>query len=635
MVKLTFPDKSVKEYASGISGEEIAKALGIRNAIAVKLGEELFDITAPITKDSAILFLKFDSKEGKEVFRHSAAHLMAHAVKRLFPKALLTIGPAVDAGFYYDIEHEPFNPEDIAKIEAEMQKIAKENLKIERQEITKEKANELFRENPYKLEMISELPAGSITIYQQGDFFDLCRGPHLVSTGLIKAFKITKIAGAYWRADSKNKQLQRLYGIAFPEKSMLDEFLKIQEEAEKRDHRKIGKELDLFSFHEEGPGFPFFHPKGMVILNELAQFWREEHRKAGYSEIKTPIILSRGLWEQSGHWEHYKENMYFTKIDDRDFAVKPMNCPGGILVYKTSVRSYKEFPLRLAEMGLVHRHELSGVLSGLFRVRCFTQDDAHIYVTEEQIENEVKEVISLIDRFYKKFGFTYAVELSTRPENYMGELSMWNKAEEKLKGALDGLKIPYKINEGEGAFYGPKIDFHIKDCIGRTWQCGTVQLDFQMPIKFDLKYDGQDGKKHTPVMLHRVIYGSMERFTGILIEHFAGKFPLWLSPIQARILTVADRHNEYAEKLKSRMENKGIRVDIDAKAETINYKIREAQLQKIPIVLTIGDKEIKNSSAALRTLDGKVKFGVEPEKIISAMAENISRREIEFDCSKL
>ncbi|MCX6711286.1 MAG: threonine--tRNA ligase [Candidatus Woesearchaeota archaeon] len=635
MAKITFPDGSAREYADSISAAEIAKSIGIRDVIAAKINGQLSDLTTTLSGNAKIIFLKFDSDEGKEIFRHSAAHLLAQAVKRIFPEALLAIGPAVEEGFYYDIDHEPFKPENIVKIEAEMKKIVSENLKIEREEIPKKKALELFKGNPYKLEMIRELPEDKISIYKQGEFFDLCRGPHVPSTEILKAVKITKIAGAYWHADAKNKQLQRIYGIAFPEKKMLDEYLKMLEEAEQRDHRKIGKELALFSFHEEGPGFPFFHPKGMIIMNELINFWREEHRKAGYLEIKTPIILSKSLWEQSGHWDHYKETMYFTKIDNREFAVKPMNCPGGMLVYKTEPRSYKEFPLKVAELGLVHRHELSGVLSGLFRVRCFTQDDAHIYVTEKQVEKEVENVIKLIDRFYKKFGFEYHVELSTRPENAMGEVSLWEKAEANLRKALEDLKMPYKMNEGQGAFYGPKIDFHIKDCLGRTWQCGTVQLDFQMPIKFDLWYDGQDGKKHRPAMLHRVIYGSMERFLGILIEHYAGKFPLWLSPVQIRILTVADRHNDYAQGLKKQMEDANLRVEVDSKAQTIAYKVRDAQLQKIPLILTVGDKEIEGKTVSVRTLDGKVKFNVDPEKLLKAVCKNVAAREREFELSNI
>jgi len=543
----------------------------------------------------------------------------------------LTIGPAIDEGFYYDIDHEPFKPEDIEKIEKEMLKIIKENLKIERSKVSKEEAEKLFKNNSYKLEMIEELGEDEITVYKQGEFFDLCRGPHVPSTGFVKAIKLTKVAGAYWRADANNKQLQRIYGIAFPEQSQLDQYLTLLREAELRDHRKIGKELDLFSFHDEGPGFPFFHPKGMIIFNELINFWREEHRKADYKEIRTPLILSKNLWEQSGHWEHYKDSMYFTKIDEKDYAVKPMNCPGGILVYKSAVRSYKEFPLKLAELGVVHRHELSGVLSGLFRVRCFTQDDAHIYTTEEQVEQEVKVLIDFIDKFYKKFGFDYHLELSTRPPDFMGDIKLWDKAEQNLKSALEHMKMSYKLNEGEGAFYGPKIDFHIKDCIGRTWQCATIQLDFQMPEKFDLLYDGPDGKKHRPVMLHRVVYGSMERFIGILIEHFAGKFPLWLAPLQIIILTVADRHDGYAEALKNKMFEQGIRVEVDAKAQTINHKVRDAQLQKIPLILTVGDKELENGTVALRTLDGKVKFGVNPEKLLQAIVKNVQKRELSFD----
>jgi threonyl-tRNA synthetase len=635
MAKITFPDKSVREYPDGISASEVAKELGIRNVIAAKINGQLSDLTTALAGNSELFFIRADAPEAKEIIRHSAAHLLAQAVLRIFPDALLTIGPAVEEGFYYDIDHSPFNPGDIEKIEAEMKKIVSENLNITRENVSRKKALEIFRNNSYKIEMINELPEGEISIYRQGEFFDLCRGPHVASTGVLKGVKITKLAGAYWRADSKNRQLQRIYGIAFTEKKELDAHLKMAEEAEQRDHRKLGKELGLFSFHEEGPGFPFFHPKGMVLINELTTFWREEHRKAGYSEIKTPIILSRTLWEQSGHWEHYKENMYFTRIDDKDFAVKPMNCPGGILVYKSEPRSYKDLPLRLAELGLVHRHELSGVLSGLFRVRCFTQDDAHIYTVEEKIEEEVKAVIMLIDCFYKKFGFDYHVELSTRPENFMGERALWDKAEASLKEALESLNMKFKINEGDGAFYGPKIDFHIKDCIGRTWQCGTVQLDFQMPIKFDLWYDGQDGKKHRPVMLHRVIYGSLERFTGILIEHYAGKFPLWLSPVQARIITVTDRSNAYADSLKKEMEAAGIRVEVDSKAETINYKVRNAQLDKIPLILTVGDKEVENSTVAIRTLDGKVKFNAGPKKFIEFVSGNARAREMNFDISAL
>jgi len=635
MVKITLAGNAVKEFKDGTTAQDIAKQLGIKDALAAKIDDVLCDLTTKISHDSKVEFINFESDEGKEVFRHSAAHILAQAVLRLFPKALLTIGPAIDEGFYYDIDHEPFKPEDIEKIEKEMLKIIKENLKIERSKVSKEEAEKLFKNNSYKLEMIEELGEDEITVYKQGEFFDLCRGPHVPSTGFVKAIKLTKVAGAYWRADANNKQLQRIYGIAFPEQSQLDQYLTLLREAELRDHRKIGKELDLFSFHDEGPGFPFFHPKGMIIFNELINFWREEHRKADYKEIRTPLILSKNLWEQSGHWEHYKDSMYFTKIDEKDYAVKPMNCPGGILVYKSAVRSYKEFPLKLAELGVVHRHELSGVLSGLFRVRCFTQDDAHIYTTEEQVEQEVKVLIDFIDKFYKKFGFDYHLELSTRPPDFMGDIKLWDKAEQNLKSALEHMKMSYKLNEGEGAFYGPKIDFHIKDCIGRTWQCATIQLDFQMPEKFDLLYDGPDGKKHRPVMLHRVVYGSMERFIGILIEHFAGKFPLWLAPLQIIILTVADRHDGYAEALKNKMFEQGIRVEVDAKAQTINHKVRDAQLQKIPLILTVGDKELENGTVALRTLDGKVKFGVNPEKLLQAIVKNVQKRELSFDVPEI
>ncbi|MEM3370749.1 MAG: threonine--tRNA ligase [Candidatus Woesearchaeota archaeon] len=613
-------------FKSGITCSEIAGSLNIKDAVAAKVDGEQVDLSYRVDKDCTLEFIKLSSSDGLTILRHTAAHILAQAVLRLFPKALLTIGPAVEDGFYYDIDHEPFTPEDIKRIEEEMHRIVKENLPIIREEISKEEALKLFSKNPYKIEMINELPGGIVSIYRQGEFFDLCRGPHLPYTSLVKAFKLTKIAGAYWRADAKNKQLQRIYGIAFPEEKQLKYYITMMEEAEQRDHRKIGREMDLFSFHEEGPGFPFFHPKGVIILNELVQFWREEHSKAGYQEIKTPIILSKTLWERSGHWEHYRNNMYFTKIDEKDFAVKPMNCPGGILVYKSSPKSYRDLPLKLSELGLVHRHELSGVLSGLFRVRCFTQDDAHIYVTEDQIEEEVVNVVRLVDKFYKKFGFEYHVELSTRPEDYMGELELWNRAESSLKHALESLGMKYKINEGDGAFYGPKIDFHIKDCIGRTWQCGTVQLDFQMPIKFDLEYDGQDGKKHRPVMIHRVVYGSLERFLGILIEHYAGRFPLWLAPVQVRILTVADRHNEYASQIENMLSSKKLRVELDSKAQTIAYKVRDAQLQRIPVILTVGDKEVSSRTVALRTLDGRVKFNVDPAKLTEILIRNVEER---------
>ncbi|MGB9748307.1 MAG: threonine--tRNA ligase [Candidatus Woesearchaeota archaeon] len=609
-----------------------------KNAFAARINGEIKDADTRIKKDDKIEILDFNDKEARNVFWHSTAHLLAHAVTLVFKDAKPTIGPAIEEGFYYDFDMQPLSPNDLKILEEKMKELVNKKIPIVRKKISIEYAKKIFKDNPYKLELIEELKNENeevVSVYQQGDFVDLCRGPHVPNTSLLKNFKLLKVSGAYWRGDSSNKQLQRIYGISFPTKEELENYLKMREEAEKRDHRKIGKELDLFSFHEEGPGFPFIHPKGMIILNELIDYWREVHRKAGYQEIKTPIILNKELWIRSGHWDHYKDNMYFTKIDNLDFAIKPMNCPGGILVYKSRIRSYKDFPLKLAEFGLVHRHELSGVIGGLFRVRAFTQDDAHIFVSEEQIEKSITELIELINSIYKKFGFEYHVELSTRPENYMGSLELWNKAEDALKKALDDYGLKYKINEGDGAFYGPKIDFHIKDCIGRTWQCATIQLDFQMPLRFELSYEGKDGRKHIPVMIHRVVYGSLERFFGILIEHFGGKFPLWLSPIQIVILTVADRHVEYANNIKEKMENEGLRVEIDDSAETIPKKVRNAQIQKIPLIITIGDKEVESKTLAVRTLDGKVLFGVKPEKLLKELKENITNRELKFNIKKL
>ena len=609
-----------------------------KNAFAAKVNGEIKDVDTKIDSKDKLEILDFNDKEAKSIFWHSTSHLLANAVTILFKDAKPTIGPAIDEGFYYDFDMQPLNPDDLKKIEEKMKELAGKKIPMIRKEISIEEAKKIFKNNPYKLELIDELKNQNenvISIYQQGGFVDLCRGPHVPDTSYLKNFKLLKVSGAYWKGDSSNKQLQRIYGISFPTKEELENYLKMREEAEKRDHRKIGKELDLFSFHEEGPGFPFIHPKGMIVINELISYWREIHKRAGYQEIKTPIILNKELWMRSGHWDHYKNNMYFTKIDYLDFAIKPMNCPGGILVYKSRIRSYKDFPLKLAEFGLVHRHELSGVLSGLFRVRAFTQDDAHIFITEEQIEGAVIDVIKLVDEVYKKFGFEYHVELSTRPENYMGSLELWNRAENALKKALEHYGLKYKINEGDGAFYGPKIDFHIKDCIGRTWQCATVQLDFQMPLRFELGYEGRDGRKHVPVMIHRVVYGSLERFFGILIEHFAGKFPLWLSPVQIIILTVADRHVEYANEIKEKMEKEGLRVEIDCSAETIPKKVRNAQIQKIPIIITIGDKEVTEKKLAVRTLDGRVVFGIKPEELIREIKENIANRELRFEVQKL
>lgn len=607
-VKVSLKDGVEKVYQKGITlleiAENISRKLG-KEALAAKVDGVIKDLSSKVDKDCNVQFLTFEDEEGRKVFWHSSSHVMAQAVKRLFPETKLAIGPAIDEGFYYDFDRdESFTPSDLEKIEQEMAKIIAEDYAFCRKNVSKEEAiEELNKINePYKVELVEALPEGApISFYQQGEFKDLCAGPHIPSTGRIKAFKLTSLAGAYWRGDEHNKMLQRIYGISFPKKSMLDEYLTRIEEAKKRDHRKLGKELDLFSIHEEGPGFPFFHPKGMVIWNLLTDFWRKEHSKRGYQEIKTPIILNEELWRRSGHWDHYKENMYFTKIDDMNYAVKPMNCPGGILMYKTDSRSYRDLPIRLGELGLVHRHELSGVLHGLMRVRCFTQDDAHIFMMPSQIEDEIIGVIDLVDYFYQIFGFEYNVELSTRPENSMGSDELWDQATAALQGALDKKGMSYKINEGDGAFYGPKIDFHLKDSLGRTWQCGTIQLDFQMPERFDLSYIGADGEKHRPVMIHRVIFGSIERFIGILIEHYAGAFPVWLAPVQARILPISEKHMDYAYKVKKQLEEAGIRVEVDERNEKIGYKVRDAQMKKIPYMLIVGDKEANENTVSVRT----------------------------------
>ena len=541
----------------------------------------------------------------EKTFWHTSSHILAQAVKRLYPDIKLTIGPAIENGFYYDFDtEEPFTPQMLENLENEMKKIVKEDYKIERFTLPRKEAIALMEEKkePYKVELIKELPEGEeISFYRQGEFTDLCAGPHIPSTGPVKAFKLLSSSGAYWRGNEKNKMLQRIYGISFPKASELEEYLNMLEEAKKRDHKKLGKELELFMIAPEGPGFPFFLPKGMALRNVLEDFWRKIHVKNGYQEIKTPMMLNEELWHRSGHWEHYKENMYTTQIDEVDFALKPMNCPGGMLVYKNKMHSYKELPIRMGELGLVHRHEKSGELNGLFRVRCFTQDDAHIFCLPEQIESEIINLMHLINEVYSLFGFTYTVELSTRPEDSMGSDEDWNLAEGALKKALEKENMSYKINEGDGAFYGPKIDFHIKDCLGREWQCGTIQLDFQMPERFDLHYIGEDGEKHRPVMLHRVIFGSIERFIGILIEHFAGAFPTWLSPVQVKILPIADSHLEYANRVKEQLLEEGIRVEIDERNEKIGYKIREAQLQKIPYMLVIGDKEVEANKVGVRS----------------------------------
>ena len=583
------------------------------------------DLRTVLDKDCELEILTFDSEEGKGAFNHTASHIMAQAVKRLYPETKLAIGPSIANGFYYDLDREtPFTTEDLEKIEAEMKKIVKEDLKLERFTRSRDEAVAYFKEKeePYKVELVEDLPEGAeISFYSQGEFTDLCAGPHLMSTKAVKAFKLTSLAGAYWRGDEKNKMLTRIYGVAYPKKSELDDYLHMMEEARKRDHRKLGRELGLFMMSDEGPGFPFFLPKGMELKNTLLDYWRKLHREKGYVEVSTPIILSRHLWENSGHWDHYKNNMYTTVIDEEDYAVKPMNCPGGMLVYKSEPRSYKDLPIRMGELGLVHRHEKSGQLHGLMRVRCFTQDDAHIFMTPEQIRDEIKGVAQLIDEVYSLFGFKYHVELSTRPEDSMGSDEDWEMATEGLRGALDDMGLDYIVNEGDGAFYGPKIDFHLEDSIGRTWQCGTIQLDMQMPQRFDLEYTGADGEKHRPIMIHRVAFGSIERFIGILIEHFAGAFPTWLAPVQVKVLPISDKHMDYAQKVYEALEAAGIRSEIDTRAEKIGYKIREAQVNKIPYMLVVGGKEEEIGKVSVRSRFA----GDEGQKDLAAFIENIQK----------
>jgi threonyl-tRNA synthetase len=626
MVKITFPDGSIKEFKDGITGLEIAKSIAeglARNALAIKVNSNLIDLSVPITDDCKIQIITFKDKEGIEVFRHSTAHLLAAAVVKLWPDALPTIGPSVDEGFYYDFDKkEPFRPEDLEKIEAEMKAMAKANLGFERIELTKAKAKQLFKDNPYKLELIDEY-GKDLSAYKLGDFVDLCRGPHIPSSGKIEAVKLTKISGCYWHGDSAKQSLQRIYGISFPENKELKNYLVMIEEAEKRDHRKIGRDMGLFSFHDEAPGMPFFHDKGTFIWNKLVEYTTELMKKRDYQINKTPLILNKDLWIQSGHWDHYKNNMYFTKIDSNDFAVKPMNCPGNILIYKADVHSYRDMPIKAGEFGLVHRHELSGVLSGLFRVRCFTQDDAHVFCTPEQIEEQIKELLGFVDELYKTFGFEYYIELSTKPEKAMGDPKLWELADSTLKKVLDESGKKYKINPGDGAFYGPKIDFHLKDAIGRTWQCGTIQLDFQMPEKFDLNYEGADGKKHRPVMLHRAILGSVERFMGILVENYAGKFPLWISPVQIKILPIADRHIDYCNKVKDKLKDSGLRAVVNDRAETTNKKVRDAQLENFNYILVVGDKEIENNTVNVRTRENQVLGEKKADEFLAELLKEI------------
>ncbi len=632
-LKVTFPDGQIKEFAQAQTALEIAKSISsklAKKALAAKIGvageEKIVDLALPLEGDLQLQILTFDDEEGKKVFWHSSAHIMAQAIKRLFPDTQFGIGPAIKEGFYYDVDSSHvFVPEDMEAIQQEMLKIAKENLPFQRQELPRAEALSFFTERGegYKQILINDLPEDAvISTYTQGDFTDLCRGPHLPTTGLIKAAAVLSFAGAYWRGDAKNKMLQRIYAITFPDKKELDAYLFRIEEAKKRDHRKLGADLGLFTFVDEGPGFPIFLPNGIVLRNQLETYWRELHTKAGYVEIRTPVILNRSLWERSGHWDHYKENMYFTQIDGEDYAIKPMNCPGGILAYKHNMHSYRELPMRVGEIGLVHRHELSGALHGLMRVRAFWQDDAHIFMLPEQIKQEIIGVINLIDTVYKQFGFSYYVELSTMPEDHAGDEAVWEEATQALREAMQSINMPYQLNEGDGAFYGPKLDFHLTDSIGRTWQCGTIQLDFVMPERFDMTYIGEDNQKHRPVMIHRTCFGSIERFIGILTEHYAGAFPLWLSPVQARILTITEHQNDYALQVAEQLREAGLRVETDLRNEKIGYKIREARNLKTPYILVIGAKEAEAGALAVR------KRGSE-ESTVMPVADFIAQAEAE------
>jgi threonyl-tRNA synthetase len=632
-MQVIFPDQNTREYPDGTTALQVARSIGSRLAkevVAAQVDGRMVDLQTPLQGNVNLRLVKLDEPEGLEIMRHSTSHVMAQAVQHLFPKVKFAIGPAIENGFYYDFDlPEPLKPEDLTAIEAEMAKIISANLPFERFDMSKTAALDFFEKagERYKVELVSGLEDGTISFYKQGDFTDLCRGPHLPGTGRVKAFKLMSIAGAYWRGDSNRAMLQRIYGVAFATQKELDDYLFKMEEAKKRDHRKLGRDLDLFMILDEGPGFPFFLPKGMVLRNVLEDFWRQEHQKRGYQETKTPIILNEELWHRSGHWDHYKENMYFTKIDEGNYAIKPMNCPGGMLVYKRRLHSYKDLPERLAELGLVHRHELSGALHGLMRARCFTQDDAHIFMTPAQIKPEVLGVIDLIDDFYKVFGFSYHVELSTRPKNSMGSDQQWETATNALREALDTRQMPYKINEGDGAFYGPKIDFHLEDSIGRTWQCGTIQLDFQMPERFDLNYIGPDGEKHRPAMIHRVVFGSIERFIAILTEHFAGAFPVWLAPVQVKLLAIGEKQHDYMLEVQRQLEEQGIRTEVDLRNEKIGYLIREAQLQKVPYMFVIGEREVQNRTVAVRSRKAG-DLGVQTVAAIAAQiqAENAERR---------
>ena len=632
-VKIILPDGSAKEYAAGTTLGEAVKQLSnslAKKVLAANVNGELTDLREELVDGSEVAFLTFEEDGGKHTLRHTASHILAQAVKRLWPEAKLAIGPAIDKGFYYDIDMEhTLTPEDLGKIEKEMSRIVKENLPITKSVMPRQEAIEFFKSKneDYKVELIQDLPEDAvISCYSQGDFIDLCAGPHVASTGKVKAFKLQSIAGAYWRGDEKNKMLQRIYGTAFEKKEELDAYLHMLEEAAKRDHRKLGKELGLFVIKEEGPGFPFFLPKGMALRNELENFWREVHHDFDYEEIRTPIILSKHLWETSGHWDHYRENMYTTIIDDEEYAIKPMNCPGGILVYQNEMHSYRDFPLRYAELGLVHRHELSGALHGLFRVRAFTQDDAHVFMLPDQMQTELMKVIELFDRIYSQFGLKYHVELSTKPDNAMGDDAIWEAATEALRNAIEAKGIPYVINPGDGAFYGPKLDYHIEDSLGRTWQCGTIQLDMNLPERFQIEYIGEDGQKHRPIMIHRACFGSMERFIGILTEHYAGAFPTWMAPVQVKILPISEKHVEYAKELAKQMHRDYVRVEVDDRSEKIGYKIRQAQMAKVPYMLVVGDKEVEDGTVNVRKHGGDELGSVPFEEFFNSIKIEIKER---------
>ena len=632
-VNIILPDGSKKAYAAGTTLAQAVKELSnslAKKVLAADVDGQLTDLREEVKDGSHVSFLTFADKGGQHTLRHTASHILAQAVKRLWPEAKLAIGPAIDKGFYYDIDMEHvLTPEDLGKLETEMARIVKENLPIEKEIMSRQEALKFFEEKgeDYKVELIADLPEDAIiSCYKQGDFTDLCAGPHVASTGKVKAFKLQSIAGAYWRGDEKNKMLQRIYGTAFEKKDELDAYLHMLEEAAKRDHRKLGKELGLFVLKEEGPGFPFFLPKGMAVRNALENFWREVHHDFDYDEIRTPIILNKQLWETSGHWDHYRENMYTTIIDDEEYAIKPMNCPGGILVYQNEMHSYRDFPLRYAELGLVHRHELSGALHGLFRVRAFTQDDAHVFMLPEQMQDELLKVIELFDRIYSQFGLKYHVELSTKPDNAMGDDTIWEQATDALRKAIEAKGIPYVINEGDGAFYGPKLDYHIEDSIGRTWQCGTIQLDMNLPERFQIEYVGEDGQKHRPIMIHRACFGSMERFLGILTEHYAGAFPTWMAPVQVKILPISDKHITYAKELAKKMHKDYVRVEVDERNEKIGYKIRQAQVAKVPYMLVVGDKEMEEGTVNVRKHGGDELGTVPFQEFFTAVKEEIKER---------